>query len=335
MNPFKVVKVAKTGYKAYKAAKYTKTAVSTVKRSKTVVKVVSKAKPVIVAKKTVRVKAKPRTTIKLNTIAASNAKQAKVACFTAGTKIHTEKGFKNIEKIKAGDYVWSENPETKEKALKQVKKIFVREKDSIVRLAINGEVIETTSEHPFYVEGKGWRAAGELTAGTEVRLEDGSSGTVTEKEDIQLEEPVAVYNFEVEDYHTYYVSEQKVLVHNTCAVTAKNVASKSSYASGAEGEAALAAIVGGMPQKYFRTSLGGRFVDQYSHDIANESKVGYTTLTKRVKMQILKDEELIREKELQGAHWHFFRSSITGKGGPSEPLKKFLEEHGIKYTIYD
>ena len=335
VNPFKVVKVAKTGYKAYKAAKYTKTAVSTVKRSKTVVKVVSKAKPVIVAKKTVRVKAKPRTTIKLNTIAASNAKQAKVACFTAGTKIHTEKGFKNIEKIKAGDYVWSENPETKEKALKQVKKIFVREKDSIVRLAINGEVIETTSEHPFYVEGKGWRAAGELTAGTEVRLEDGSSGTVTEKEDIQLEEPVAVYNFEVEDYHTYYVSEQKVLVHNTCAVTAKNVASKSSYASGAEGEAALAAIVGGMPQKYFRTSLGGRFVDQYSHDIANESKVGYTTLTKRVKMQILKDEELIREKELQGAHWHFFRSSITGKGGPSEPLKKFLEEHGIKYTIYD
>ena len=335
VNPFKVVKVAKTGYKAYKAAKYTKTAVSTVKRSKTVVKVVSKAKPVIVAKKTVRVKAKPRTTIKLNTIAASNAKQAKVACFTAGTKIHTEKGFKNIEKIKAGDYVWSENPETKEKALKQVKKIFVREKDSIVRLAINGEVIETTSEHPFYVEGKGWRAAGELTAGTEVRLEDGSSGTVTEKEDIQLEEPVAVYNFEVEDYHTYYVSEQKVLVYNTCAVTAKNVASKSSYASGAEGEAALAAIVGGMPQKYFRTSLGGRFVDQYSHDIANESKVGYTTLTKRVKMQILKDEELIREKELQGAHWHFFRSSITGKGGPSEPLKKFLEEHGIKYTIYD
>lgn len=224
VNPFKVVKVAKTGYKAYKAAKYTKTAVSTVKKSKTVVKVVSKAKPVIVAKKTTRVKAKPRTTIKLNTIAASNAKQAKAACFTAGTKIHTEKGFKNIEKIKAGDYVWSENPETKEKALKQVKKIFVREKDSIVRLAINGEVIETTSEHPFYVEGKGWRAAGELTAGTEVRLEDGSSGTVTEKEDIQLEEPVAVYNFEVEDYHTYYVSEQKALVHNMCAMTAKNTA---------------------------------------------------------------------------------------------------------------
>ena len=301
---------------------------------------VSKAKPVIVAKKTVRVKAKPRTTIKLNTIAASNAKQAKAACFTAGTKIHTEKGFKNIEKIKAGDYVWSENPETKEKALKQVKKIFVREKDSIVRLAINGEVIETTSEHPFYVEGKGWRAAGELTAGTEVRLEDGSAGAVTEKEDIQLEEPVTVYNFEVEDYHTYYVSEQKALVHNMCAMTLENapasIASKSSYASGAEGEAALAEIVGsGDKHAYFKSSLGRRFVDLYSEaGIAHESKVGYTTLTKRVKTQILKDEKMIG-KQIQGAHWHFFRSSITGKIGPSEPLKKFLEERGIKYTIYD
>ena len=31
-----------------------------------------------------------------------------------------------------------------------------------------------------------------------------------------LESPVKVYNFQVEDYHTYYVSESGVLVHNTC-----------------------------------------------------------------------------------------------------------------------
>ncbi len=337
VNPFKVVKVAKTGYKAYKAAKYTKSAVSAVKKSKTIVRAAAKAKPVIVAKKAVRVKAKPRETIRFSTIAAGAAKQIKAACFTAGTKIHTEKGFKNIEKIKVGDYVWSENPETKEKALKQVKKIFVREKDSVVRLAINGEAIETTSEHPFYAEGKGWVTACELTAGAEVRLEDGKTGTVTEKEDIQLEEPVTVYNFEVEDYHTYYVSGQKALVHNMCAMTVENaaarIASKSSYASGAEGEAALAKIVGGgETHAYFKTSLGRRFVDLLSDNIAHESKAGYTTLTKRVKLQILKDEELIREKEIKGAQWHFFRSSITGKRGPSEPLKKFLEERGIKYT---
>ena len=58
---------------------------------------------------------------------------------------------KDIEPFtfKAGDYVWSENPETHEKALKKVNKIFVREKDSIIRLSINGEIIETTDEHPL------------------------------------------------------------------------------------------------------------------------------------------------------------------------------------------
>ena len=31
-----------------------------------------------------------------------------------------------------------------------------------------------------------------------------------------LESPVKVYNFEVEDFHTYFVGESSVLVHNEC-----------------------------------------------------------------------------------------------------------------------
>ena len=33
-----------------------------------------------------------------------------------------------------------------------------------------------------------------------------------------LESPVATYNFEVQDFHTYYVGETAVLVHNVCQV---------------------------------------------------------------------------------------------------------------------
>ena len=95
VNPFKVVKVAKTGYKAYKAAKYTKTAVSTVKKSKTVVKVVSKAKPVIVAKKTVRVKAKPRVGVKSLHIATQQKKKI-------GATIKVEE-YKDMKKITSVD----------------------------------------------------------------------------------------------------------------------------------------------------------------------------------------------------------------------------------------
>ena len=55
-----------------------------------------------------------------------------------------------------------------------------------------------------------------LRAGDEVRLCDGSRINVERTEEEVLEEPVQVYNFEVADWHTYYVSGMGVLVHNSC-----------------------------------------------------------------------------------------------------------------------
>ena len=234
INPFKVVKAAKTGYKAYKASKYTKKAVSSAKKTKSVKKASTKAKSTVVTKKTVKKTTTAKSTKKTTQTVKKQTKQVKAACFTAGTKIHTKDGFKNIEAVKAGDYVWSENPETYEKALKKVKKIFVREKDSIIRLSINGEVIETTAEHPFYVDGIGFVNAGDLKAGDEVRTADGSTARVESFESITPDEPIKVYNFEVEDFHTYYVSGQKVLVHNTCATTKKNVTTHKGKSSNTE-----------------------------------------------------------------------------------------------------
>ena len=51
-------------------------------------------------------------------------------------------------------------------------------------------------------------------------------------------------------------------------------------------------------------------------------------------MQILKDAELINIGKIAGAHWHFFTSGVTGKGGVSQPLLDFFTENGISYTIH-
>jgi hypothetical protein len=99
------------------------------------------------------------------------------------------------------------------------------------------------------------------------------------------------------------------------------------------GEDALKAL-GGESQVYFRTSQGGRYVDQLVNGIANESKVGYQSLTPTISRQIAKDVELINSGQIQGSTWHFFQSPVTGMGGPSQPLLNALQQNGINVIIH-
>ena len=56
--------------------------------------------------------------------------------------------------------------------------------------------------------------AKDLREGDVLTLADGTTATITKTYGEQLDEPVIVYNFEVKDFHTYYVTDTGVLVHN-------------------------------------------------------------------------------------------------------------------------
>jgi hypothetical protein len=139
------------------------------------------------------------------------------SCFVAGTAVLTALGVSVIEDIRTGDYVWSENPETGEKGLKKVVQTFVNETTELVHVYVNGEKITATPEHPFYNPIKGWTSAVELRAGDILVLRSGEYVIVELVQHEILEAPIKVYNFEVADYHTYYVGESAVLVHNVCS----------------------------------------------------------------------------------------------------------------------
>jgi hypothetical protein len=82
------------------------------------------------------------------------------------------------------------------------------------------------------------------------------------------------------------------------------------------------------PLKPFSTDIGRRVIDRLLKGIAHESKAGINVkLTNKIRTQILKDVELIKDGEIRGAHWHFFQ-------GAQPDVLKFLEENGIGYTIY-
>ena len=126
-------------------------------------------------------------------------------------------GAAAIETIEVGDYVWAWDENTKDVALKQVVETYVNETDELVHVFVNGEEIVTTPVHPFYSPVKGWTDAVHLRAGDILVLVNGEYVVVEKVQHELLESPVKVYNFQVEDYHTYYVSDSGVLVHNACS----------------------------------------------------------------------------------------------------------------------
>ena len=135
-------------------------------------------------------------------------------CFVEGTSISTAEGQIPIEKIKPGDLVWAWNEETGEVALKPVIETYINESNELIHLTVNGETITCTPNHPFYVPQKGWTEAVHLRAGDILVLLNGEYVVLEKVQHELLEAPVIVYNFQVEDYHTYFVGESGVRVHN-------------------------------------------------------------------------------------------------------------------------
>lgn len=140
------------------------------------------------------------------------------ACFVAGTSVASAAGLVAIENVQAGDKVWSEDPDTGTKELKEVVRTFVNETDKLVHVTIEGETIDCTPEHPFYSPVKGWTEAIQLRAGDILCTVNGDYVVVEQVQHEILETPVQVFNFEVSDFHTYFVGTVPVLVHNTCGV---------------------------------------------------------------------------------------------------------------------
>ena len=132
----------------------------------------------------------------------------------------TPEGEKLIERFKPRDWVLSA-PEGGPEAApepRHVEEVFVNLMP-LLEVRVSGRTIQTTSEHPFYVRGRGWTAAKELRAGDQLRSHDGQSvavESVTEGEGL-----APVYNLRVQDYHTYFVGGEdwgfSVWAHNTCA----------------------------------------------------------------------------------------------------------------------
>ncbi|MFF4121063.1 RHS repeat-associated core domain-containing protein [Streptomyces sp. NPDC001714] len=162
------------------------------------------------------------------------AEACSVHSFVPNTGVRLADGTsKPISKVKAGDTVLATDPQTGVTAPEQVQQVIVTKTDKdFTTLTLDTaptrgppqqqpekQTLTTTWHHPFWdVTHHHWTDAHDLTPGTQLRTEDGTTVVVAEVHNFHQQE--TTYDLTVGTLHTYYVlvGSIPVLVHN-CSTT--------------------------------------------------------------------------------------------------------------------
>lgn len=141
-------------------------------------------------------------------------------CFLKGTKVVTNKGYKDINKVKVGDIVLTYNEATGNNEYHKVTQLFAYSPDQInERLYTlkfdDKSTLKVSSTHRFYIKRNGktnWVATKNLRVGDIVMYSDKTYHRITSIKNEKLKD--TVYNLSVDNTHNFYVGDQEVLVHN-------------------------------------------------------------------------------------------------------------------------
>ena len=138
-------------------------------------------------------------------------------CFLPGTKVITINGYKDIDKIRVGDYVLSYNEKLKKNEYKEVLNIYIHNNyEELYSISIDKNTLLTvTGLHRIYVNRNNvisYIAAEDLKIGDRVMYSDGSFHTINSISHKPIH--TFVYNINVSDNHNYFVGSNGILVHN-------------------------------------------------------------------------------------------------------------------------
>ena len=145
--------------------------------------------------------------------------------FEAGTMVETIDGPVPIEEIDVGTYVLGYDEETGEIGYYPVTHLISHLDFKVVYLTIDGEVIVTTAEHPFYTAEGEWVDAIDLRVGDEIRTAEWTTGVVSSVYEVTRPQPM--YNFTVDIAHTYFIGNNQWLVHN-CKISMEEALDRAS-----------------------------------------------------------------------------------------------------------
>jgi hypothetical protein len=116
-----------------------------------------------------------------------------------------------IEQLRVGDFVLSQDSVSGRLDYRAVTATTVRPFATSVEMRVGDETIVATRGHRFWVADQGWRMAKFLEPGMPLFALGGS----VRLESAEAHPEIEAFNLVVDGYHTYFVGESRLLVHDS------------------------------------------------------------------------------------------------------------------------
>ena len=135
-------------------------------------------------------------------------------CFLGNTTVLMADGLcKRIDALKIGDRVMARDEATGHIGAGSVERVFRHEVEQTWLLRMkSGEIVETTAQHRFAAEERGFLRAGALRPGDRLSTYTEVSMEIVASQGQQA--AATVYNLSVERFHTFFVGGAELWVHN-------------------------------------------------------------------------------------------------------------------------
>ncbi len=129
-------------------------------------------------------------------------------CLVKGTPVQTDLGLRPIETIKVGDLVACQDIPSGQLRFNAVLRATKRPESDVREIVLsNGESIQSTLGHRWWVIGQGWVKTKDLTQGTYLRTATGFVSIQNLKDGLSE----VTYNLVVDYDHTYFVGQSRLL----------------------------------------------------------------------------------------------------------------------------
>jgi hypothetical protein len=280
-------------------------------------------------------------------------------CFLAGTPVRLpyNQGTLPIEAITDTTWVLSRDLATGKEEARRVKTTFVNTTHKLVKVFSGTDIIITTPDHPFYVnEHRHFTEARYLQKGYHLSTAQQPQANLgampylarasVEIDSIAFIDSTAkVYNFEVDEFHTYFVGNQSIWVHNSSPCSPKAL-----IPNGPNGYGELGLVVYRNVRKQVSDNLTGHhipsvsFMETLQKELLGSNNPRGFTASQIIEINKWKKNDVytIMIEETKGAEKasrHARTLTYKGKANNSERLKKtpkeiFEEEIQNLYDIY-